>query len=122
MRWRDPHSLNNFFAVIMALNSIPEPFNLSSDSLYIVNLLPRLVEAHIKLYFNPISPLTIQACLLLKQRINLIFLHRLRGHQNLPGLLFRGNQLSVDLASITQCNTVTEATHFHLLTTLTRVA
>ena len=103
------------FAIITALSSIPELFSLFSDSLYVVNLLPNLVEARIKLVSNPMSPLMIQAHLLLKQRINHIFLQYLRGHQNLPGFLSRGNQMADYLASMPHCNPAMEATHFHLL-------
>jgi hypothetical protein len=35
----------------MSLDMIFESFNLFSDSLYVVNLLPNLVEAHIRLDF-----------------------------------------------------------------------
>ena len=45
------------FVVIMALDSTPEPFGLFPDSLYVVSLLPNLVEAHVELDTNPISPL-----------------------------------------------------------------
>lgn len=37
------------FVVIMALDSTPEPFSLFPDSLYVVSLLPNLVEAHVEL-------------------------------------------------------------------------
>lgn len=90
----------------MTLDSITEPFNLFSDSVYVVNLLPNLVGAHIKLDSNPMSPLMIQAQLFLKQIINPIFLQHLQGHRNLPGFLSRANQQADDLASLSQCNTV----------------
>ena len=107
------------FAIFMALDFIPEPFNLFSDSLYVVNLLPNLVEAHIKLDSKPIFPHMIQALILLKQRINPIFLQYFRSHQNEIGFLSRGNQLAEHLASMPHCYTVMETTHFHLWPTLT---
>lgn len=106
------------FAVVMALDSISESFNLFTDRLYVVNLLPNLI----KVDSNLISPLMIQAHSLLKQRLNPIYLQHIRGHQNLPEFLSKGNQLTDHLASMPQCNTVTEATDFHLLTMLTREA
>lgn len=97
------------FAVVLALDNIQESFNLFVDSIYVFNLLPNLVEAHIKLDSNPISPLMIQARSLLKPRTNPIFLQHLRIHQNLPGFLSEGNNLADKLASMPQCNTVIEA-------------
>jgi hypothetical protein len=44
------------FAVDMALDMISESFNLFFDSLYVVNLLPNSVEAHIRHDSNPIPP------------------------------------------------------------------
>jgi hypothetical protein len=43
----------------MALHMISESFNLFSDSLYVVNLLLNLVEAHIRLDSNSITTLMI---------------------------------------------------------------
>lgn len=47
------------FVVVMALHMISESFNLFSDSLYVVNLLLNLVEAHIRLDSNSITTLMI---------------------------------------------------------------
>ena len=44
------------FAVVMALTKVPEAMNLFSDSLYVVNLLPGLLNSHIRLDDNPITP------------------------------------------------------------------
>lgn len=109
MRLRDQHN-QELFAVILAFDTIQELFNLLSDS-----LLPNLVEAHIRLASNPVSPLMIQAHYLLKQRINPISLQHLRSHQNLPGFLSKGNNFTNKMAPMLQCNTVTEATNFQLL-------
>ena len=43
------------FAVVMVLTKVPEPMNLFSDSLYVVNLLPGLLNSHIWLDNNPFS-------------------------------------------------------------------
>ena len=80
----------------MALTKVPEPMNLFSDSLYVVNLLPGLLNFHIQLDNNPITPLMIQAHTLLLERVNPIYVHHLRGHQNLPGLLSMGNSWPID--------------------------
>ena len=58
------------FAVVMVLTKVPEPMNLFSDSLYVVNLLPGLLNSHIRLDNNPITPLMIQARTLLLERVN----------------------------------------------------
>lgn len=73
------------FAVVMALDAMQESLNLFSDRLYVVNLLPNLVKACIRLDSNPISPLMIQAQLLLKQRT--IFLQHLRSSKSARILL-----------------------------------
>ena len=84
------------FAVVMALTNVPEPINLFSDSLYVVNLLPGLLNSHIRLDNNPITPLMIQAHTLLLEQVKPIYVHHLRGHQNLPGLLSMGNSWPID--------------------------
>ena len=61
------------FAVVMVLTKVPEPMNLFSDSLYVVNLLPGLLNSHIRLDNNPITPLMIQARTLLLERVNPIY-------------------------------------------------
>lgn len=104
------------YAVVLALSRVEGPLNLFSDSLYVVNLLPNLIDAHIRLDSNPITPLMIQTRTLLKQRTNPIYVQHLRGHQGLPGFLSQGNSLADRLASTPQCYSVEEATHFHRLT------
>ena len=104
------------YAVVLALSTIKGPLNLFSDSLYVVNLLPNLIDAHIKLDSNPITPLMIQTRTLLKQRTSQIYVQHLRGHQGLPGFLSQGNSLADQLASTPQCYSVEEAAHFHKLT------
>lgn len=50
-----------FFAVVIVLGMISVSFNLFSSSLYVINLLPNLVDAHIRPDSNSITPLMIQA-------------------------------------------------------------
>ena len=90
----------------MVLTKVPEPMNLFSDSLYVVNLLPGLLNSHIRLDNNPITPLMIQAHTLLLEQVKPIYVHHLRGHQNLPGLFSTGNTLADRAASLTiqACN------------------
>ena len=57
-------------AIYIALQEVPEPCNLYSDSSYVVNLLPHLPYAYIRLDANPISALMIQLGLLLEGRKN----------------------------------------------------
>ena len=94
------------FAVVMVLTKVPEPMNLFSDSLYVVNLLPGLLNSHIWLDNNPITLLMIQAHTLLLEQVKPIYVHHLRGHQNLPGLLSMGKSLADRAASLTiqACN------------------
>ena len=54
-------------ALYTALQEVPEPCNLYSDSSYVVNLLPHLPYAYIRLDANPISALMIQLRLLLEK-------------------------------------------------------
>ena len=105
------------FAVVMVLTKVPEPMNLFSDSLYVVNLLPGLLNSHIRLDNNPITPLMIQVRTLLLERVNPIYVHHLRGHQHLPGLLSMGNSLADRAASLTiqACN-LQDAYDLHDLT------
>ena len=46
--------------ITLALQKVPVPMNLFSDSLYAVNLLPGLAHSYIHLDNNPITPLMIQ--------------------------------------------------------------
>ena len=73
--------------------------NLYSDSSYVVNLLPHLPYAYIRLDANPISALMIQLRSLLKGSKNPIYIQHLRGHQNLPGLISQGNAAADAAAS-----------------------
>ena len=61
------------FAVVMVLTKAPEPMNPFPDSLYVVNLLPGLLNSHIGLANNLITPLMIQARTLLLERVNPIY-------------------------------------------------
>ena len=54
----------------MVLTKAPEPMNPFPDSLYVVNLLPGLLNSHIGLANNLITPLMIQARTLLLERVN----------------------------------------------------
>lgn len=83
--------IKELYAVVLALSEIQGPLNLFSDSIYIVNLLPNLVGAHIRLDDNPITPLMIQARNLLKQRLVPLFVQHLMGHQDFPSFLSRGH-------------------------------
>ena len=86
-------------AVYIALQEVPEPCNLYSDSSYVVNLLPHLPYAYIRLDANPISALMIQLGSLLEERKHPIYIQHLRGHQNLPGLISQGNAAADAAAS-----------------------
>lgn len=87
------------FTVALALQTVPDTFNLFSDSLYVINLLPNLPGSHIKLDANPITPLMIQVRGLLLQRTSPLYIQHLRGHQTIPSLLSKGNALADQLAS-----------------------
>lgn len=87
------------FAVVLALAKVKEPFNLFSDSLYVVNLLPGLAQAYIRLDNNPITPLMIQARSLLRGRAHPLYVTHLRGHQNISSFLSQGNSTADQLAS-----------------------
>ena len=86
-------------AVVLALSKVSKPINLFSDSLYVVNLLPSLLGSYVQLDENPITPLMIQVCTLLRGRQDLIYLQHLRGHQGLPGFLAQGNAEADKMAS-----------------------
>lgn len=86
-------------AIIMVPQDIQELFNLYSNSLYMANLLPHLLQALVKLGDDPISPIMVTLRGLLKGRWAPIHIQHLRGHSNLPRFLFMGNNWADQLAT-----------------------
>lgn len=102
--------------VIMVLQEIQGPFNLYSDSLYMVNLLPHVPQAHIRLDGNPISTLMVTLKGLLEGQGAPIHVQHLRGHSKLPGFLSVRNNWADRIATSPQALNLQEATQLHDLT------
>lgn len=80
--------------VLEVLNRFPEPLNLVSDSIYVVNALKVLETAGLIKDRSPVAQIfkEIQACLL--RRSNPVFITHIRAHSSLPGPMAEGNALA----------------------------
>lgn len=83
-------------AVIIAFSTYLEPFNLYTDSKYVVSLFPA-IETALLSGKSQILPLLQKLQLLLHQRTSPFFIGHVRGHSNLPGPISWGNQQADNL-------------------------
>lgn len=86
-------------AVILALESFPQPCNLYTDSCYIANLFPSLETALLS-GSSTILPLLQQLQQAVQSRENPLFVGHIRGHTKLPGPLAFGNSMADRLTKV----------------------
>lgn len=100
-------------AIITAFEKVTQPFNLYTDSQYIVNLFPAIETSSLSSHSSIVNILQKLQKLIL-QRSYKFFIGHIRGHSNLPGPLVAGNA-KADLLTRTVYNVIEQATKDHQL-------
>lgn len=99
-------------AVLLAFKSVNQPFNLYTDSLYIVKLFPAIETATLS-NSSTIAQRLLELQMLIHNRTSPFFIGHIRGHTNLPGPLSEGNALADQLTKNLVFTAIQDATDSH---------